>query len=88
MRRGDRPTINQLDLAATLYTLTPWQSVVWRSLNPAGKAIERNRCEHLNDLNPHVWIPGLDADGCTICRIWWIDEAPRKPVLAPEEVPF
>ena len=55
------------DWAAT--DLTPWKEIVWK--NRFGEVI-KIPCSCLNR------IPGLDAEACLECRIWWIDEQERE----------
>jgi hypothetical protein len=47
------------------YNLKPWRTIVWKT--KAG-VIVKKPCTCTNR------IPGLEAEGCLDCRIWWLDE--------------
>jgi hypothetical protein len=48
------------------------QEIVWLS---AGGSKVRDTCEHPK-------IPGLDADFCQVCRIWWVNAFEREKYSA------
>jgi len=45
------------------------------TLAPAQEHPSHGRCTHLGQ------IPGLDADFCSVCRVWWVDDVMRQTML-------
>jgi hypothetical protein len=66
------------DLKKAIETLKPvaqWKEVI--AINEMGRQV-RAQCNH-------KVIPGLDADGCPTCGVWWVNQSMRDRLVPPRK---